>query len=390
MNRVQVASFSIFALTMESYTLHTSQSVLDDLKFRLAQTRWPDEIPDSSWSYGANLKYMRDLITYWEKEFDWRTVEAQVNQYPNFIATIDGYQIHFVHVRGKGKRSLPLIITHGWPGSFLEMMKLIPLLTENEDFSFDLVIPSMLGFGFSQKVITPGCDVRLMAQLWKKLMNELGYQRFGAQGGDFGAGVSTAMALSFPESVIGLHLNYCPGSYKPILEEGESFTTEEVTYFNDTDNWYTREGGYDIQQKTKPITTAYGLNDSPVGLCAWIVEKFQGWADCKGDIESVITRDELLATVTLYWITQTIHSSMRLYGENTKRPFHLSKKDFINVPVGVSRFPLEEPFPPRVHMERRFNIVHWNDMPVGGHFAALEQPNLLAADITEFFERLTE
>jgi len=361
---------------------------LADLCERIERTRWPDEITGSGWEYGANLSYMKELADYWLNTFDWRKTENEINAYPNFIADIDGYKIHFLHVKGKGNTSLPLIITHGWPGSFLEMMKLIPLLTNGNEFTFDLVVPSLIGYGFSQKITTPGCNAHLMGELWCKLMKELNYEKFGAQGGDFGARVSTALALRNPQNVIGLHLNYIEGNYTPYLPEGENLTPEEIQFEKDANDWYDREGAYSHQQRTKPLTLAYGLNDSPIGLCAWLIEKFYGWADCKGNIENVFTKDELLANVTLYWVTETIHSSIRLYNESSKAPLHFIKGDFVRVPVGIARFPLEDPFPPRKYVERGFNIRHWTNMPAGGHFASMEKPELLAEDIRDFFRSL--
>jgi len=348
---------------IQPFKINIPQNILDDLKSRIRNTRWTDEITGSGWTYGVNLEYMKELTDYWLNKFDWRKTEEEINSYPNFIADIDGYKIHFLHVKVKGQKSFPLIITHGWPGSFLEMMKIIPMLTSNSEFTFDLVIPSMMGYGFSEKINKPGCNVRFMADLWFKLMQELGYEKFGAQGGDFGAGVSTALALNYPENVTGIHLNYIPGSYKPYLKEGETLTSEEVQFEKDEEEWFQREGAYAAQHSTKPLTLAFGLNDSPIGLCSWIIEKFYDWADCKGNIENVFTKDELLANVTLYWITETIHSSIRLYNENSKVPLHFTKDDFIKVPVGISHFPLEEPFPPKKYIERGYNVQHWTEMP---------------------------
>jgi len=375
-------------MSIRPFEVNVPHQVLVDLRERIGLARWPDEITGSGWDNGSNLSYMKELADYWMNNFDWRRIEAEINAYPNFIAELDGYRIHFLHIKGKEKKSLPLIMTHGWPGSFLEMMKLIPLLTNNADLSFDLVIPSMMGYGFSQKITQSGCNVLLMGELWYKLMKALGYEKFGAHGGDFGAGVSTVLALQHPQNVIGLHLNYIPGSYTPYLSDGENLSPEEIQFENDAADWYTREGSYSHQQKTKAQTLAYGLNDSPVGLCAWIIEKFYGWADCKGHIEHVFSKDELLANVTLYWVTETAHSSVRLYNENGKVPLRFTKNDFVRVPVGIARFPLEEPFPPRRYIERGFNIRRWTNMPAGGHFAAMEQPELLAEDIIAFFRSL--
>jgi pimeloyl-ACP methyl ester carboxylesterase len=370
------------------FKCNISQVFIDDLKSRISQTRWTDEIKNSGWQYGADLSYMKELSDYWLNKFDWRKIENEINLYPNYIADIEGIKIHFLHVKGNGKKSLPIIITHGWPGSFLEMMKLIPLLTKNSQFSFDLIIPSIPGFGFSEKITAPGCNLWLIAELWSKLIKELGYEKVLAQGGDFGAGISTALALKYPEKVLGLHLNYIPGSYFPFLTEEDTLTEEEDQFQKNADNWFQREGAYAHQHRTKPLTLAHGLNDSPVGLCAWIVEKFYSWSECNGNIESVFTKDELLANVSLYWFTETIHSSIRLYHENSKLPLHFQKNEFIKIPVGIARFHKEEPFPPRKFIERGYNILHWTDIPKGGHFAAMERPELLAGDIIKFTEKI--
>ncbi len=366
-----------------------SQFAIDDLKFRISQTRWTDEIKGSSWQYGANLSYIKELADYWVDKFDWRKVENEINQYPNYIVEIDGVKIHFLHIKGKGKISVPLIITHGWPGSFLEMTKLIPLLTTNPEFSFDLIIPSVIGFGFSQKINISGCNLWFIADLWAKLITELGYKKVLAQGGDFGAGISTALALRHPDRMFGLHLNYIHSSYFPFLSQTESLTEEEIKFQKNADYWYITEGAYAHQHRTKPLTLSYSLNDSPIGLCAWIVEKFYGWSDCNGNIESVFTKDELLANISLYWFTETIHSSIRLYNETIKKPIHFLENDFINIPVGIAKFHKEEPFPPRKFIERGYNIQHWTDIPEGGHFAAMEQPILLANDIIKFAKKLS-
>lgn len=283
---------------------------------------------------------------------------------------------------------MPLLITHGWPGSFLEMLKLVPLLTIDPEFSFDLVIPSVIGFGFSDKPLDPGCNAGLVAELWHKLMTGLGYNRYGLQGGDIGAGVSSWLALKNPESIIGLHLNYVPGSFKPFLKLGETLDTEVIEFQKKLADWVDKEGSYSHQHATKPQTLAYGLNDSPVGLCAWILEKFYEWSDNNGDLESVFTKDELLANITLYWLTQTMPSSIRMYQENKKAPLTFAANDFIKVPVAFAQFPKELPTPPRSYIEKGYNIQQWTVMPKGGHFAAMEQPELLSDDIKKFFKKL--
>ena len=373
---------------IEPFVANIPQPAIDDLKSRLSSTRWPDEIVDSDWDLGANLSFMKELTEYWIHEYDWRKTEAEINAYPNFSSTIDGHKIHFLHIKGKGKISIPLIITHGWPGSFLEMLKMIPLLTSDPEFSFDLVIPSIPGFGFSDKILNAGCNSAYVAELWHKLMTQLDYKKYGAQGGDIGSGISTWLSLKFPEHVMGLHLNYIAGSYKPFLEEGEKLTNEVLEYQKFAASWSAREGAYAYMHSTKPITLAYGLNDSPVGLCAWIIEKFNSWSDNKGNVENTFTKDELLANVTLYWVTQTIHSSIRMYNENSKKPLIFKKDDFVGVPVAFAKFPKELPTPPKSYIEKGFNIKRWTEMPAGGHFAAAEQPALLAKDLIDFFNDL--
>ncbi|WP_299290876.1 epoxide hydrolase family protein [uncultured Mucilaginibacter sp.] len=342
----------------------------------------------TGWSTGSSLAYMKELAAYWTDEFDWQKVEDQINFYPNFLTEIDGKQIHFIHVKGKGRKSIPLLITHGWPGSFLEMLKIIPLLTDHQDFSFDVIIPSLPGFGFSEKVTATGCNSRYVASLWYQLMQQLGYKQVGLQGGDIGAGVSTAFALQYPEATLGLMLNYIPGSYQPFLKEGEVFTAEELTYKKYIADWFAKEGAYAHLHSTKPLTLVYGLNDSPVGLCAWMLEKFYAWSDCNGNLDSIFTKDELLGNITLYWFTETIHSSVYIYYENSKSPLVFGKEDFVKCPVGIVKFPKEISFPPRIYVERGYNVTYWNEHQQGGHFAALEQPELLSKDIIRFFKQI--
>ena len=369
---------------MQAFTSAIPQAVLDDLKTRIAHTRWPDEIAGSGWQFGASLPYMKELAGYWQHSYNWRKTEDEINAWPNYIANVNGYKIHYIHIKGKGRISIPLIITHGWPGSFIELLKIIPLLTEDAQFSFDLVIPSLPGFGFSQRITEPGCNSFFVAGLWVTLMQQLGYSKFMAQGGDLGAGVSTALALKYPGHLLGIHLNFIPGSYRPYIAEEKPLTDEETQFLTAVQAWSQAEGSYSHQHSTKPLTLAYGLNDSPVGLCAWIIEKFQRWSDSGGNIETVFTKDALLANVTLYWVTQTIHSSIRIYHENSKAPLHFAKDDYIKTPVAIAYFPKELPLPPQSYVARGFNVQRRTLMPAGGHFAAMEQPALLAADILQF------
>lgn len=373
---------------IEKFKINIPQSELDDLNDRIKKVRWPDEIKNSDWKYGTSLSYIKELADYWLEEFDWRIIEKEINSFPNFIADVDGNQIHFLHIKSNKKNAIPIIITHGWPGSFLEMLKIIPHLTESEESPFDLVVPSIIGFGFSKKPTENGSDYGYNAELWHKLMLKLGYNKYGVQGGDIGAGISIKIAQKYPKNIIGLHLNYISDSYKPYSEENENIETHIVKFQKATQVWNEREGAYASLHSTKPLSLAYGLNDSPIGLCGWIIEKFNAWSDNNGDIENSFTKQELLANVTLYWLTQTIHSSIRMYHEISNSPLKFEKDDFVKTPVGFANFPKEIPTPPRDYIEKGFNVVHWTEMPKGGHFPALEQPKLLADDMIRFFEKL--
>lgn len=382
-------------MDVQPFALHTPDSVLSDLKHRLTNTRWPDEIPGTNWSYGADLTYMKELADYWLTQFDWRAQENAINALSHFRADVGGFGIHFIHERGRGPEVLPLVITHGWPGSFLEMLKIIPRLTDPKSFggdardAFDVVVPSLPGYGFSDRPTKSGMNVFHIAELWAQLMRGLGYNRFGAQGGDWGASVSTVLGLTCPENLVGLHLNYIPGSYKPFLgPQSRSLSEAERGFLNDQDTWLQTDGGYGHLQATKPQTLAFGLNDSPVGLAAWIVEKFRDWGDCDGEVERRFTKDELLSNVMIYWITQTIHSSARLYYEGRQRPLHFKEGELVRAPCAVARFEKEAPFPPRDWVERGYNVQRWTEFPTGGHFAAMEEPDLLVDDIRAFFRPL--
>jgi pimeloyl-ACP methyl ester carboxylesterase len=327
---------------------------------------------------------MKELVDHWLNTFEWHWVEERINAYPNFVASIDGVNIHFLHIKGRGKNTIPMIITHGWPGSFLEMMNVIPLLTAGEPFSFDLVIPSLPGYAFSQKPEEEGMNASRIALLWARLMKELGYEKYMVQGGDFGAEVSTHLALQQPEHVMGLHLNYIPFSYRPFLKPGEELTSEEKSAAEKTQKFFQRVGAYAQQHMTQPLTLSYGLTDSPVGLAAWILQIFKNFSDPSKDLEAMFAKDELLANITLYWGTRTIHSSIRLYGEVMKDPLALNEGQRIEVPVGIAHYPFPDSFPARKFVERGYNVRYWKDMPAGGHFAAMEQPELFARDIREF------
>ena len=382
-------------MNIQPFSLPYSQAAVDDLRARLAQTRWPDEIPGSGWEYGADLKWMKQICAYWKDQFDWKAQIDGMSRFQHFRYTSEnGLGIHFIHERGKGPSPLPLVISHGWPGSFLEMLKVIPMLTDpaahggDPKDAFDVVVPSLPGYGFSDRPTQRGMNSFRIAELWVGLMSELGYRRFGAQGGDWGANVSTALGLRHPEHMVGVHLNFSPGSYMPFLEPGAAISAEEQRFLKHVARWERNLGAYEHIQDIEPQTVAYALNDSPAGLAAWILEKFRDWADCDGDLRRRFTDDELLSNVTLYWMTQTIHSSCRLYYEVARTPLNFQKGDYVSVPCGIAHFPKEDPFPPRSWIERGYNIQHWTEMPNGGHFAACEEPALLVNDIREFFRPL--
>jgi len=382
-------------MAIEKFTINVSDAVLADLSRRLDSTRWPDELEKVGWELGATLSYMKSLADYWRSGYDWRRQEAALNQLPQFRVALDGFQVHFVHVRGKGPRPLPIIITHGWPGSFVEMVKLIPLLSDPEahggsaEDAFDVIVPSLPGYGFSDRPAERGMNPFKVATLWARLMTELGYERFAAQGGDWGSTISTALGLNHAQRIIGVHLNYIAGRF---LFGGTLNQTPDderaKTYLAELREWWELEGGYSHLQGTKPQTLGYALNDSPIGLAAWIFEKFRSWSDCGGELESIFTRDELLTDVMIYWVTETPNSSARMYYESREQPLQLSPTNRVNVPVALAVFPKEIPIPPRTLAERGYNIQRWTVMPKGGHFAAMEQPELLAQDIREFFRPL--
>ena len=382
-------------MAVQPFKIDIPDSVLEDLQSRLERTRWPDEMPGTEWDYGSNLDYVKELVEYWRTKFDWRAQEKLINSFAHFKTEVDGLDIHFIHEKGKGPNPVPLVVTHGWPGTFFEMHKIIPLLSDPAGHggdaadSFDVVVPSMPGYGFSGHPTERGMDVLAVGDLWAKLMSEnLGYQRFGAQGGDWGASVTAKLGLSHADKVIGIHTtsvtrpppSFGPGS-KPLSE------AEEILLQQRRD-WQAAEGGYAHIQGTKPQTLSYGLNDSPAGLAAWIVEKYRTWSDCGGDVEKRFTKDELLTTITIYWVTQTIGSSTKIYYETLRKPWNMAKGERIEVPCAIAAFPAEISVPSRELAERSYNVQQWTVMPAGGHFAALEEPDRLVEDIRSFFRPL--
>ncbi len=374
---------------IEPFTIAIPQTQLDDLHLRLAQTRWPDA-GAGAWQDGADPTYLRDIVGYWRDTYDWRRAEARLNSFPQVRVDCDGIRIHALHMRGNGPAPLPLVLTHGWPGSIFEMLDIAPLLTDpaahggDPSDAFDLVIPSLPGYGFSDRPSVGGTNPPKIAQLWLRLMSALGYERFGAQGGDWGATVSFELALAAPDRLTGVHLNFLPPGYLPTLDDLTDASTEEIAALEARAHWVATEGAYAAVHGTKPQSLAYGLNDSPAGLAGWILEKFKTWSDSGDDIESTFTRDDLLTNISIYWHTQTISSSIRLYRERTLAP-PAPPPVRPDVPFGFAAFPKELWSPARSLIERVVRLDRYTVMPRGGHFAALEQPELLAADIRAFF-----
>jgi microsomal epoxide hydrolase len=374
------------------FDITVPQAVLDDLNQRLADTRWPDEIEGAGWDYGTNLEYLKELTDYWQSEFDWRKQEAMLNQFAHYKADVDELNIHFIYEKGKGLNPIPLVLTHGWPDSFFRMYKIIPMLTDPARFgkdpadSFDVIVPSFPGFGFSDKPTKPGFNLGRVAESWHKLMTDtLSYQRYAAAGGDGGAAVSEWLGQHYPDAVIGIHLTDVAFQAR-LNANPKTFSDAEKKYMEQMQQQSMQESAYAMIQGTKPQSLAYGLNDSPVGLAAWIIEKFRTWSDCNGDLESVYTKDELLTNIMIYWVTESIGSAIRGYYEETHTP-SFKPGGRVEIPVGMAVFPKDNP-PPRELAERGLNVQRWSEMPHGGHFAALEEPEALTDELREFFRPL--
>lgn len=379
----------------EPFSIRIEEETLSDLGERIRKTRWPDPAPGAAWAQGFDLEYLKRLLGYWADEFDWRSQERNLNAFHQFRADLNGVNIHFVHERAVRGRGIPLILTHGWPSTFVELLPLVPFLTDPQAHSidgpaFDVVIPSLPGYAFSDRPARTGVNYRYTAALWHQLMRGLGYERYGAQGGDFGAGVATLMALDDPQPLIGIHLSNLELS--PYIGPGSRPLSEaEATYLECSDAWWQTEGGYKAIQATKPQTLGYGLNDSPAGLAAWIFEKWRSWADSQGDLDKCFSREFLLTMLTIYWATQTITPSIRDYYDNRSFGITLGPQDRVSVPTGIAVFAnqfVDDGAPPIEWAERLYNVRRWKRMPKGGHFAPVEEPERLARDIAAFFAEL--
>ncbi|MBC8170138.1 MAG: epoxide hydrolase [Anaerolineae bacterium] len=374
-------------MNVQPFSINVSQAVLDDLKRRLAGTRWTPEVEDPNWNYGTNVTYLKKLVDYWHNQYDWRKHETELNKFPHFRAEIEGIGIHFIHVRGKGPNPTPLLLTHGWPDSFYRFHKVIPMLTDPASFggdpntSFDVIVPSMPGFGFSDPI---ALSEERIADLWVKLMNGLGYARFAAAGGDVGANVTKALAFKYPEAVTAIHLTEV--GYPTGQEDFSTMSPAELEFAGFIQGWWFQQGAYAMIQMTKPQSLALGLHDSPVGLAAWIMS-FMCMTMTGENIEQRFSRDELLTNIMIYWVTETIGSSVRSYYESAQAQPLMNPGDRVEVPTAVAHYPDDAPLP-REWAARHVNLQQFTDMARGGHFAAWEVPELYAADLQKFISSL--
>jgi len=377
---------------LRPFRLAVDESAITDLERRLAQVRWPDEAPEPPWRYGTSVGFMRELVDYWAHGYDWRRTEAALNAWPQFVTTIDGIDVHFLKVEGRGPAPKPLLLSHGWPGSVLEFLKLIPLLTDpgahggDPADAFTVVVPSLPGYTLSFRPNQERRALPAIGAMFHQLMLRLGYARYGAQGGDWGSFVTAWLGANCADHVLGIHLNLLP-----LRRDAAMFanpTEEERRYLAELEAWLKEETGYQWIQGTRPQTLAFGLADSPVGLAAWIAEKYRAWTDCSGDPRNALSMDEMLGNISLYWFTNCIGASFWPYYARMHGPWPIDGK--VGVPTGYCEFPREILRPPRAAAERVFaDLRRWTVMPRGGHFAALEQPEALAREIREFFRPLS-
>jgi microsomal epoxide hydrolase len=379
-------------ITPKPFQIHVPDEALADLRARLARVRWPDEAPLAPWSTGTSVGYMQELVEYWRDRFDWRAQETKLNAFRQFKVPLAGIDVHFIHEAGKGPNPTPLLLSHGWPGSVFEFHKIIPMLTDPARFggdaadAFTVVAPSLPGYTFSFHPGQVRFSVEQIADAFAELMTVLGYPRFAAQGGDWGAFVTSRLGLTHPDRLLGIHLNML--AVRRDLSMLANPTAEEKLFLSQLQHWLKEETGYQWIQGTKPQTLAFGLTDSPTGLAAWIIEKFRAWSDCGGDLQSAFTQDELLTNICLYWFTGAIGSSFWPYYARMHGVWPIPEGARVDVPTGYAEFPNEMLRPPRSVAEKVYNIRRWTKMNRGGHFAALEQPEALARELQEFFRPL--
>jgi len=375
------------------FAVNVPAATLTDLRERLARARFPDEPPDAGWRYGTELAYVKALAAYWSERYDWRRWESELNRFRQFTAPVAGIDLHFIHEEGHGPRPMPLLLSHGWPGSVWEFHKILPMLTDPARFggdpadAFTVVAPSLPGYGFSFAPGQPRFGVPQIADVFAFLMTEvLGYERYGAQGGDWGGFITAVLGLRQAQRLTGIHMNLLP--LRRDVARPDAPTDDEKKYLQELGDFLREETAYQMIQGTKPQTLAYGLTDSPVGLAAWIVEKFRAWSDCEGNVERRFSKDELLTNITIYWVTGAIGSSFWPYYARLHGKWPLPDGVRVEVPCGYAAFPKEIVRPPRAWAEKVFNIQRWTVMRAGGHFAALEEPEALAADLRAFFRPL--
>ena len=377
----------------QPFRLQVAEAAIDDLRERLARTRWPDQAPGEPWAYGTQVEYLRQLVAYWRDHFDWRAQEARLNAFAQFKVLLHGIGLHYLCVPGQGPDPCPLLLSHGWPGSVFEFLELIPRLTDPTRFggdaadAFTVVAPSLPGYGLSFAPHQPRFGIEAIADCLADLMTDvLGFRRFAAQGGDWGAFVTSRLGAVHADKLIGIHVNLLTVRRDPKMLANP--TPEEQQFLRELDHWLKEDTGYQWIQGTRPQTLAFALSDSPAGLAAWIVEKFRAWSDCGGDVERVFTKDQLLADIALYWFTGAIGSSFWPYYARLHGPWPIPDSG-VAVPMGYAEFPREILRPPRSVAQTMYkDIRRWSVMPKGGHFAAMEQPEALAREIVEFFRPL--
>jgi len=378
---------------VEPFRVVVTDAEIADLRHRLSHVRWPDQLPGSGWTHGTDRTLLRELCEHWRDVFDWSALTDRMNAWPQFLTTIDGQRIHFIHARSPEPQARPLIISHGWPGSVAEFTEVIGPLVDpvahggDAADAFHIVCPSLPGYGFSGPTTEPGWTVPRIADAFVSLMTRLGYDRFFAQGGDWGSGITNAMAARSPEHVAAIHLNLVTvGPPKGVDDPMDGVTERERTRLDRMRDFHTNGAGYMAIQSTKPQTLAYGLTDSPAGLAGWMLEKFQAWSDCDGDVRNRFTFDQLLDHISIYWLTGTIHSSMRLYYESAG-PGRAERIPHARVPMGHTVFPMETYAAPRRWVESVYDVVYWSEQDQGGHFAAMEVPELFVDEVRSCFRR---
>lgn len=373
---------------MQPFTIKIPTADINDLQLRLSQTHWPAEIPGSGWQYGTDLAYLKELYAYWQNKFDWSAQENVLNSFHHYKTDIDGSGLHFIYEKGKGTRNLPLLLIHGWPDSFYRFIKIIKLLAQPDknSLAFDVVVPSIPGFGFSDRPSQPGMNRQKIACIFKKLMTEeLGYSKFFVQGGDWGGSLSQQMGLEFEAHITAIHLSSIPS---PIIFSSDPALLNDVEKqaYDRNKQWQQTEGTFTLLQSTKPQTLSYELNDSPSGLAGWYIEKFRNWTDNNGNVEERFSKDELLTNLSIYWFTQTAGSAERLYYEGIKEP-PIKPGQKVKVPTYIAVFPKDILQMPESFAQKFFNVKQWQMMPSGGHFAAFEVPEALAKNVREAFSR---